>query len=44
MLTTECPICAGEATLDDGLTTLACDGCAVHVEIAPDDVAFEAAA
>jgi hypothetical protein len=44
MSTTECPMCAGEATLDDGLTTLDCGGCSVRVEIAPDDVALEAAA
>jgi hypothetical protein len=44
MLTTECPICAGKATLDDELTTLACDGCTLHVEIAPDYLALEAAA
>jgi hypothetical protein len=44
MLTIECPICAGEATLDAELTTLVCDGCAVGVEIAPDELVLVAAA
>ena len=33
---TECPWCEGTATLDADLTILACDGCGVAVEIAPD--------
>ena len=44
MFTTECPMCAGEATLDEELTTLVCDGCAVGVEIAPDELLLVAAA
>jgi hypothetical protein len=44
MTTIECPMCAGEARLDEGLTALVCDGCAVSVEIAPDGSVLEAAA
>ncbi len=33
---TECPWCEGTATVDRGLTTLACDDCQVVVQIAPD--------
>jgi hypothetical protein len=36
MITIDCPLCAGEATTDDALTNLTCDGCGVTVEIAPD--------
>lgn len=36
MLMTDCPWCEGPATVDPGLTTLACDECAVVVQIAPD--------
>jgi ribosomal protein S27E len=37
MLTIDCPLCAGEATTDDALTFVACDGCGV-TEVAPDPV------
>jgi hypothetical protein len=36
MITIDCPLCVGEATTDDALTILTCDGCGVTVEIAPD--------
>ena len=36
MITIDCPLCAGEATTDDTLSTLTCDGCGVTVEVAPD--------
>lgn len=36
MLTIDCPICAGQATTDEALTLVACDGCSVTVEVAPD--------
>jgi Pyruvate/2-oxoacid:ferredoxin oxidoreductase delta subunit len=35
-LTIDCPLCAGEATTDDALSIVACDGCGVTVEVAPD--------
>jgi hypothetical protein len=38
MLTIDCPLCAGEATTDEGLTLVSCDGCGVTVEVAPDPV------
>ncbi len=45
MLTIDCPLCAGEATTDEALTLVACDGCGVTVEVAPDPVRLlEAAA
>ena len=45
MITTDCPFCAGEATLDEALTTVICDGCGVTTEVAPDAAAIlEAAA
>lgn len=45
MITIDCPFCAGEATADDGLSVVACDGCGVRVEVAPDSaVVLEAAA
>lgn len=40
MITIDCPFCAGDATSDDGLTVVACEGCGVTVEIAPDPLAF----
>ena len=36
MITIDCPLCAGEATTDDALVVLSCDGCGVVTEIAPD--------
>jgi hypothetical protein len=36
MFTIDCPLCAGQATTDEALTLVACDGCGVSVEIAPD--------
>ena len=36
MLTIDCPLCAGQATTDDALSLVACDGCGVTVEVAPD--------
>ena len=44
MITIDCPFCAGEATTDDGMTAVACDGCGVTVDVAPDVPALEAAA
>ena len=36
MITIDCPLCAGEATTDDELMNVTCDGCGVTVEIAPE--------
>jgi hypothetical protein len=36
VITIDCPFCAGEASTDQGLTVVACDGCGVAVEVAPD--------
>lgn len=36
MITIDCPLCAGEATTDDALTSVTCEGCGVTVEIAPE--------
>jgi hypothetical protein len=36
MIAIDCPLCAGEATTDDTLSTVTCDGCGVTVEVAPD--------
>jgi hypothetical protein len=45
MLTIDCPLCAGPASTDAALTLVACDGCGVEVEIAPDPaIRLEAAA
>ncbi len=45
MIAIDCPFCAGQATTDEALTLLACDGCGIAVEIAPDPfVALEAVA
>lgn len=45
MLIIDCPLCAGQATTDEALTLVACDGCGVTVEVAPDPARqFEAAA
>ena len=32
----DCPLCAGQATIDEELTALRCDGCGVTVEVAAD--------
>ena len=32
----DCPLCAGQATIDDDLTAVSCDGCGVSVDIAAD--------
>lgn len=45
MLTIDCPLCAGEAITDEALTLVACDGCGLSAEVAPDPaIAFETAA
>lgn len=45
MLTIECPLCAGQASADDALTLVTCDGCGIAVEVAPDPlVTLDAAA
>jgi len=45
MITIDCPLCAGEATTDQALTLLTCEGCGIATEIAPDPaVALEAVA
>ena len=36
MLTIDCPLCTGQATTDEALTLVACDGCGISVDIAPD--------
>lgn len=36
MITIDCPLCAGEATTDDALTNVTCEGCGVTVEVAPE--------
>ena len=41
----DCPLCAGEATTDESLAAVTCDGCGVTVEVAADHaVALDAAA
>jgi Pyruvate/2-oxoacid:ferredoxin oxidoreductase delta subunit len=45
MITIECPLCAGEATTDETLSAVSCDGCGVTVEVAPDPaIVLDAAA
>ncbi len=45
MITIDCPLCAGEATTDEGLTLVTCGGCGTSAEIAADPfVALEAVA
>jgi hypothetical protein len=45
MITIDCPLCAGEATTDEALTLVTCDGCWISAEIAADpSVALEAVA
>ena len=36
MITIDCPFCAGEASTDDDLTVVTCDGCGIAVDVAPD--------
>lgn len=38
MFIVDCPLCAGEASADDALTLVTCDGCGAAAEIAPDPV------
>lgn len=45
MITIDCPLCASEASTDEALTLVTCDGCAMVAEIAPDPfIALEAVA
>ena len=45
MITIDCPLCAGEATTDETLAAVTCDGCGVTAEVAADPVvALDAAA
>jgi hypothetical protein len=45
MITVDCPFCAGDAHLEDGLAVMSCDGCGVTVDVAPEPIVpFEAAA
>ncbi len=44
MFTIDCPLCAGQATTDEALTVVACDGCGATVEVAPDPSLLLAAA
>jgi hypothetical protein len=36
MITIDCPFCDGPLAMDEALVTVACDGCGVSIEIAPD--------
>jgi hypothetical protein len=45
MITIDCPLCAGEASADEALMLVTCDGCGIAAEIGPDPfVALEAVA
>ncbi len=44
MLTIDCPLCAGTASMDETWTVLECDGCGVAVDVAADPVSAQAAA
>jgi hypothetical protein len=45
MITIDCPFCDGEATTDERLTTVNCDGCGIAIDVAPDATSvLEAAA
>jgi len=44
MLTIDCPLCAGVATTDEAMTLVACDGCGITVEVAPDSARLLAVA
>jgi len=32
----DCPLCEGQATIDDELSAVRCDGCGVTVDVAAD--------
>jgi hypothetical protein len=36
MISIDCPLCAGQATTDETLSEMTCDGCGVTVDVAPD--------
>jgi hypothetical protein len=44
MITIDCPFCDGEATTDERLTTVVCDGCGIATDVAPDATILEDAA
>jgi len=45
MLLVDCPLCGDAAPFDEGADALACDGCGVRLEVAPEpQVALPAAA
>ena len=45
MITIDCPLCAGEATTDEALSAVTCDGCGVSIDVAPEPaIALDAAA
>jgi hypothetical protein len=39
MITIDCPICDGDATTDEAMSVLDCDGCGTTLETAPDPTA-----
>jgi ribosomal protein S27E len=39
MITIDCPLCAGEATTDEALTLVTCEGCGIAAEVARDTFA-----
>jgi hypothetical protein len=45
MITVDCPFCDGEATTDERLTNVVCDGCGIATDVASDTASIlEAAA
>lgn len=45
MITIDCPLCAGQASTDEALAVVRCDGCGVVSEIAADpSIVLDAAA
>jgi hypothetical protein len=45
MLQLECPLCDGDARMDETVSRLDCDACGVSLEVAPDPlVALDVAA
>jgi hypothetical protein len=45
MITIDCPLCGSEATTDEALSTVTCEGCGVSVQVAPDPaIALDVAA
>ena len=36
MITIDCPFCDGEATTDERITTVVCDGCGIATDVAAD--------